>query len=77
MASSWYIIDPKDHINEYLSQAVAEGTILNITFNAGFLPLSPSDSNLLNQNRLYEIGIFLVTYQHLVKNHRTKNKVIH
>ena len=62
MASSWYIIDPKDHINEYLSQAVAEGTILNITFNAGFLPLSQSDSNLLNQNRLYEIGIFLLTY---------------
>ena len=62
MAGSWYNIDPEDHINAYLSQAVAEGTVLNITFNAGFLPLSPIESNLLNQNRLYEIGIFLLTY---------------
>ena len=57
VATTWYAIDPEDHINEHLTQAIDEGTILNITFNAGFLPLTEAQSNSLNQNKLHEIGI--------------------
>ena len=57
VATTWYAIDPDDHINEHLTQAIAEGTILNITFNAGFLPLAEAQSSSLNQNKLHEIGI--------------------